>query len=235
VRLVGYIRVPLASRANRARQQEEALRAWAQAEGHQILYIARDEGTRNGDGLDHRTGLHEAIAAMLDRRAAGLVVDRLATIARLVAVQEAVLALVWRHGGEVFTCDAGRIRAEATADPTRRILRRMVRSLDQLDRGVSEVRRRAGRRRALARGRHPGGAPSFGYRAVARELRADPVEQAALARIAALRRDGASLREIARVLDAEGLRPKRSDRWHPESVRRILARLEGGDGPNRAG
>jgi hypothetical protein len=33
------------------------------------------------------------------------------------------------------------------------------------------------------------------------------------------------------VLDAEGLRAKRSDRWHPESLRRILARIEQGGDP----
>ncbi|MFH8738903.1 recombinase family protein [Streptomyces sp. NPDC017964] len=35
--------------------------------------------------------------------------------------------------------------------------------------------------------------------------------------------DGLSFREICDVLAAEGIRPKRSDRWHPETVRRMLA------------
>ncbi|MEU5927094.1 recombinase family protein [Streptomyces antimycoticus] len=35
--------------------------------------------------------------------------------------------------------------------------------------------------------------------------------------------DGLSLREIVAALEAEGIRPKRGERWHPETVRRMLA------------
>jgi hypothetical protein len=37
---------------------------------------------------------------------------------------------------------------------------------------------------------------------------------------------GASLREIARTLEADRLRPKRSSKWHPETVKAALARSE---------
>ncbi|MFM9709115.1 recombinase family protein [Streptomyces galilaeus] len=36
-------------------------------------------------------------------------------------------------------------------------------------------------------------------------------------------KDELSYREIAAVLDAEGIRPKRGKLWHPETVRRMLA------------
>jgi hypothetical protein len=52
-----------------------------------------------------------------------------------------------------------------------------------------------------------------------------PEEEATVRRISELRREGRSLREIAAVLTSEGYKPKRSDRWHPESLRRIVARL----------
>ncbi|MDQ0717541.1 hypothetical protein QFZ55_006993 [Streptomyces luteogriseus] len=35
--------------------------------------------------------------------------------------------------------------------------------------------------------------------------------------------DELSLREICAVLEAEDIRPKRGERWHPEIVRRMLA------------
>ncbi|WP_373559367.1 recombinase family protein [Streptomyces sp. Ag82_G6-1] len=35
--------------------------------------------------------------------------------------------------------------------------------------------------------------------------------------------DELSYREIAAVLEAEDIRPKRGERWHPETVRRMLA------------
>ena len=39
-----------------------------------------------------------------------------------------------------------------------------------------------------------------------------------------LRASGSSLRSIGRLLTREGYLPKRADRWHPETLRRMLAR-----------
>jgi hypothetical protein len=72
------------------------------------------------------------------------------------------------------------------------------------------------------------GAPAIGYRSEAKELIGDDQEQAALARISELRAAGASLREIAATLEAEGYRPKRSSVWHPGTLGRIVSRLKVG-------
>ena len=70
------------------------------------------------------------------------------------------------------------------------------------------------------------GSPPYGYRIADGSRLPDPAEHAALVRIAELRASGATLREIARELDSNGHKPKRGERWHPESVRRIVERLE---------
>ncbi|MFE2487192.1 recombinase family protein [Streptomyces mirabilis] len=59
------------------------------------------------------------------------------------------------------------------------------------------------------------------------------MEQAGHARARQLR-DGDELpyREIASILDAEGIQPKRGERWHPETVRRMLANT--GNAPHTA-
>ncbi|MFC8201692.1 recombinase family protein [Streptomyces sp. NPDC057298] len=52
----------------------------------------------------------------------------------------------------------------------------------------------------------------------------DAPSQAGRARVRQLRDgDELSLREICAVLEAEDIRPKRGERWHPETVRRMLA------------
>jgi DNA invertase Pin-like site-specific DNA recombinase len=162
------------------------------------------------------------LAAVTDRRAAGLIVVRRDVLATGVILQEAILALVLDHDGEVFTCDRGPIDGD---DRGRSTLRQAFRTFARLDREVRAAHSRARRQRKRARGGYIGGAPAFGYRAEARQLVVEASEQAALARIDELRRTGASLRAIARILSAEGYRPKRSDRWHPESLRRIIGRL----------
>ncbi|MER7569074.1 recombinase family protein [Streptomyces sp. NPDC097941] len=50
------------------------------------------------------------------------------------------------------------------------------------------------------------------------------MEQAGRARARQLKdEDGLPLREIAAALETEGIRPKRGEHWHPETVRRMLA------------
>ena len=69
----------------------------------------------------------------------------------------------------------------------------------------------------------PPGAPRLGFVAVDKALVADAAEQATVARLIALHEQGRSLREIVKVLDAEGLRPKRGS-WHPTSIAAVLKR-----------
>ncbi len=62
------------------------------------------------------------------------------------------------------------------------------------------LRLRSGRRRKAEKGGYAYGSPPFGWRVERGELVADDAEAEALARIAELRSDGASLREIALAL-----------------------------------
>ncbi|WP_371106190.1 MULTISPECIES: recombinase family protein [Streptomyces] len=67
-------------------------------------------------------------------------------------------------------------------------------------------------------------APPYGWKAEKKELTPEELEQVGRARARQLRdEDELSYREIAADLEAEGIRPKRGDHWHPETVRRILA------------
>ena len=66
--------------------------------------------------------------------------------------------------------------------------------------------------------------PPFGYRAEAGELVADDAERATVARIEELRAGGLSLRAIADVLEEEGRRPRRGERWHPKVIASALSR-----------
>ena len=47
-----------------------------------------------------------------------------------------------------------------------------------------------------------------------------------MARILELRRGGASYRQVAAALDAEGLRPRRAERWSAMAVRNVAVREE---------
>jgi DNA invertase Pin-like site-specific DNA recombinase len=111
-------------------------------------------------------------------------------------------------------------------DPTRVLVRQVFGAIAQYERALISARMQAGRAAKAARGGFAFGSPPFGYRASDKQLAPEPNEQAALARIVEMRRRGATFRAIAEALDAEGFEPKRSQRWHPEKVRRIVARAD---------
>ena len=85
------------------------------------------------------------------------------------------------------------------------------------------LRMRAGRQRKAAQGGYAHGAPPFGWRAENSELVPDDDEQAVIARMRNMRNEGASLRDIAATLEAEGVKTKRGhSRWSPTAVRSAL-------------
>jgi DNA invertase Pin-like site-specific DNA recombinase len=230
VRIVGYLRVSTERQADEGlglEVQEQGIRAWAVAEGHKLVACYSDGGVSGSNGIDARVGLHEALTALAAGRADGLVVYRLDRLARDLSVQEGILAWVWKHGGRVFACDAGEVLQEDPDDPMRTAMRQMMGVFAQLERGMTAARMRAGRRRKAARGGFAYGAPPYGKRAVHGELVDDPAEQQVIARIRELHTGGVSLRQIARTLNAEGVRPRRGKRWQDRTVAKIVARLKG--------
>jgi DNA invertase Pin-like site-specific DNA recombinase len=155
--------------------------------------------------------------------AQGLVVYRLDCLDSALVVQEQLLAEVRATGARVYSLqpdDAAELR-RIPADPSRQGVRDVLRAA-----AANQPQMAALRSRRRRQSRPGAGSPPYGYCIADGSLVPDPAEQAALVRIAELRASGATLREIARELDYTGHKPKRGQRWHPESVRRIVERLE---------
>ena len=77
-------------------------------------------------GIEDRAGVFDALSAVRNRQADGLVVARLDRLARdLKVLQESLLGEVRRLGGEVFTTSAGEAGylADDPDDPSRRLIR----------------------------------------------------------------------------------------------------------------
>jgi DNA invertase Pin-like site-specific DNA recombinase len=209
--------------------QRAAITKWAKQEGHRIVLWCADEGVSGSNGLESRAGLPEALGALQDGVAAGLVVYRLDRLARDLVLQEQLLAEIRRIGKELFSTSSGEAAflADDPDDPSRKLIRQVLGAVNEFERSMIRLRMRSGRSRKREGGGYAGdGPPPLGYRAVGRELVADDDEQEVLDRIRALRAEGRSLREIGTMLTAEGLRPKRSDSWRPGSLALIVRRLE---------
>jgi DNA invertase Pin-like site-specific DNA recombinase len=169
MKIVAYLRVSTDRQADEGLGldiQEQTIRRWAKAHGHRVVGWYRDEGMSGTDGLDSRVGLGDALAALREGQAQGLVVYRLDRLARDSVLQEQLLREVWSLDGEVFSTAGGESNLrDDPEDPSRKLIRKMLAATAEYERDMIALRMRSGRRRARERGFYAGdGSPPFGYR-----------------------------------------------------------------------
>ena len=229
--LVAYIRASTESQIDGfgLDVQERACRQWSKANGHLIVGVYKDAGISASRDIAERPGLSTALDMLRPPpRATGLIVAKLDRLAGALHIQESVLQVVWRSGGSVFTADAGEVLQDDPDDPMRTFVRQVIGGVAQLERGLITKRIRDGRRAKADSGRHVVGQYRFGQHGVGkgsdREAADNPAERAALRRIVDLRQAGLSYRDIATMLDSEGLRPRRAANWSAMAVRNIALR-----------
>jgi len=224
MRLVAYVRVSSREQVEHGQGldiQRAAIRRWAKANGHRIVAWTADAGVSGAKVAHDRPGLTDALQALRDRSAAGLVVRDLDRLAREVTVQEAVLAEAWqRLDARVFTV-YGEVQRDDPDDPMRTAMRQMAGVFAGLDRRMVVKRLRDGRAAKAASGGHSTGSYPYGWN------QAGPVkaEQRALTRMLDLQAAGESTRSIAATLTAEAHPTKRGGRWSSPVVARILSRI----------
>ncbi|WP_327308016.1 recombinase family protein [Streptomyces sp. NBC_01298] len=231
MKLVAYVRVSTAGQVSDGYGlgvQEQAVKAWAKANGHRILTLIREEGVSGATEAVDRPGLSEALLAIREREVDGLLIPRLDRLARALTVQEATLAIVWRDGGRVFATDTGEIVRDDPDDPMRTAMRQVVGVFAELDRRMVVKRLRDGRAAKGLAGKKHVGAYAYGTHGVGegreRDAGLNPAEEAARALMLGLRRAGNSYRQICEALHAEGHRPRRAEQWHPMVVRAVCQR-----------
>jgi DNA invertase Pin-like site-specific DNA recombinase len=175
--------------------------------GHRIVAEYVGDVTGKSDAVD-RDGLADALEHLTIAAADGLLVGRLDRLARQLTVQ-AILAMIWRDGGQVFAADQGGILQGEPDDPMRTAMRQVQGVFAELDRSMIVKRLRDGRRAKARAGQHAVGQYRYGYEGGGKGRVRDAVpradEQAAVARIVELRRGGLSYRAIAATLDVEGI------------------------------
>jgi DNA invertase Pin-like site-specific DNA recombinase len=233
VKVVAYLRTSTESQEEGLETQKAEIQAWAKREGHRIAGWFTDEGVSGSNGLDSRIGLADA----LTERSDALVVYKLDRLARDLVVQETILAETKRAGTRVFSTLAAEdaYLADDPKDPTRKLIRQVLGAVADYERAMIRLRMSAGAARKKASGGYSGGGVSFGWR-VNREthnLEKDVREQATLKRMSQLRDDGLSLRQTCDKLDAEGMTPRKGQRWHPYSVQRVLNGAQRGTSEHR--
>ena len=149
-----------------------------------------------------------------------MVVYRLDRLARDLIVQETTMARLARREARVRSVSEPDVNGD---DHTRVLVRQVLGAIAQYERALISARMQASRAAKAARGGFAFGSAPYGYRASNKQPAAEPGGQTT---VAELWRRSATFLAIAGALDAEGFEPKRSQRWHPENVRRIVARMD---------
>lgn len=233
--VAAYLRVSTQRQAEQGmglEVQRAHIERWAEENGHTVTVWARDEGVSGSNGLDTRQGLYEALRAVQDGSAGGLVVYRLDRLARDLVLQETLLGMIWKEGGQVFSTSPGEDEnldpTKDAEDPSRRLSRQILGAVAEYERAMIRLRLRSGKLAKQVRGGYVGGAVPYGFDVVGdgrdSRLVTNETEQKALAVMREMRADGATYQAICDALTDQGYQTKRGGRWLTASVRKVLLR-----------
>ncbi|MFD7676576.1 recombinase family protein [Streptomyces anulatus] len=205
--------------------QEQIVRRWIRQNNHKLVKLFVEKAVSGTVAGEERPEVAAALSWIEDKKAVGLVAPNLDRLARELVVQEAALGPDLEARRTRVHGRQGRL-PDDPEDPMRTAMRQMMGVFAQLDRSMTVAKLRRGRRIKGEQGKYAYGAPPYGWQAHKKELTEEEMEQAGRARARQLRdEEELSFRGIAAALEAEGLSPKRGERWHPETVRRMLANM----------
>jgi len=218
IKAFSYLRVSSPGQAERDKdglpRQRRAVSAWAQANGVVIAQEFAEPASGATEGMD-RPGWRALMLALLANGIKTIVIERLDRLARDLMVQETVIADLRKRGFTLVSTAEPDLMAN---DPTRVLIRQLLGAVAQYDKSQIVAKLRGGniRKRQLT-GRSEGRKPYGQHPKL-------PGEAPVLARMRTLRAAGSTFEGIAVALNADGVTPRRGQRWHASAVRTILAR-----------
>lgn len=225
MKVIGYVRVSTAGQVEKGvsmAAQEDKVRAWAGLNGAETVEIFVDAGL-SGSRADNRPALQRALEAV--GKGDALVVYSLSRLARSTRDTLTIAEALQRRGGELVSLSE---KIDTTAAAGKMVFR-MLAVLGEFERDQVSDRTRSALAFKREHGEKTGGDVPYGFRARSGRLYEVPREQRAIRRMTRMRRQGRTLRAIARMLEAAKVLRKAGARsWHPEAVKRILARTAAG-------
>lgn len=225
---LGYVRVSTSrqvSDGDGLGVQRQRIEGWCGYQGIQLGTVYEDAGI-SGASTDNRPGFRAAIRAALELgERAVLVTYRIDRLGRSALDVQTVLEVLLDAKVRVVSIADGVDSGSGMGATLLRMLTTLLSTLAEVEKAGIAGRLLDGRKRAKEMGRVYAVEPPFGLTIDAADegrMIADEREQLVLERMQALHAEGRSLRAIAATLDAEGLRPRRAERWSHVTIRSIL-------------
>jgi len=217
---IGYVRVSTDKQAERGcslEAQAEKIRAMAVVHNAELIDIIVDGG-ESAKSLQ-RPGMDWLLAQVDGKKVQAVIIAKLDRLTRSVKDLCELLERFERRGVALISV------AESldTSSAAGRLVLNIMTAVSQWEREAIGERTRDAMRHKRSQDERVGNV-AYGFRLSndGQHLEPDPDEQTALAEIARLRREGATLRGIAAALNHAALRTRRGTMWRLESVARVL-------------
>lgn len=237
-KVVGYVRVSTGIQAKEGfslEQQREEIESFCEAQGYQLLRIYEDAGL-SGAKCDEdelvvdRPGIQDMLADI--RYDGGVKYVVTLTTSRLWRSDIAKVLIhreLRRAGVDVRAIDRPTYSIY-DSDPSAKLINGMLELLDEYERLEIALKLKRGRMQKAKRGGYAGGGAPMGYKAErdSKRLTVNEEQVPTIRRVFELREQhpGATLRELAELLNSEGLTTARGARWQCMQVKRVLDRQE---------
>jgi DNA invertase Pin-like site-specific DNA recombinase len=194
-------------------RQLEAINRYAKSNGVRIVHVFREMGVTGTKAGEDRAAFGEMLTALHADGVKTIIIEKLDRLARDLMVQEATIADLQKHGFTLISVAEPDLMA---TDPTRILMRQLMGAVAQYDKSQIVLKLRGARQRMkAATGRCEGRKPYDDRNG----------EAAIIERMRQFRESGMAFRQIAMVLNAEGV-PTRThgSRWRGCTINAILNR-----------
>lgn len=227
----GYLRVSSDGQTGEdkdgLKRQERAIISYAKTHGYTVAKFYSDEGVSGTIPHNARPEFKKLLAALYGNGIRMVVIE---DVDRLGRDAEVILNAIgdFRRAGFTLVTSKGQDLTATGVDA--RLKTGIDAVIAEYARGQLVERLHAARQRARAeRKGYREGRISYGYKVTVKDgvktRVPDEDEQAVIVRMQELRDGGMSIAKITATLNADGLRPRAADAWHPDVVARVLRRV----------
>jgi len=191
-------------------RQLAAIRKYAEAHGVKIVRVFREEGVSGTKELENRPALLDLMTALHSNGTKLVMVEKLDRLARDLMIQETIIGDLRKSGFELISVAEPDLLQD---DPSRKLMRQIFGAIAEYEKTMIVLKLRGARMRVKAKTGRCEGAKPYG---------AFPGEPEVITRLESMRAGGMGFDRIAATLNAEGIRPRRGERWHGLTVNKIL-------------
>jgi len=223
-KVIGYCRVSTDNQKDEGTidLQRQALKEYAKQNGYELVKTFEDEGVSGG--LEDRAGLAELFNFLEDKEnkeVEAVLIFKLDRLARDLYIQEHLIKKLESLGkGLISTKEADL----ASDDPMRKAFRQFMGIVSELEKAFITMRLSGGRISKIKNKKaYAGGGIALGYSTKNKDLVINAEQAETIRQIFKMKRyQRKSLREIARILNEQGVATARGGKWHAGTIKYIL-------------